>query len=296
MHKISDVLASSLVTPLRNLAFWSASAVSPVIVAERDNIRYYLNTHDREICRKIFVTGRFERSAMEAAFRSLSQLNGNAFDLSGKLFLDLGANIGSATLLALLRFNAKTALAVEPDPENFVLLQNNVLANDLQDRVTSIRRALSDSPGDVFLALSEKNRGNHILTRDPGGVPAEWSATISVQAVRLDDLFVSEDVDPLDIGMCWIDVEGYEGHLLRGASTLLATGVPTVAEFWPYGLELSGGYDDLCDAVNSHYAGFVDLRRPFDESGAPIVRATGSLGDLRAAYPGRECSELLLIP
>ncbi|GAB2896592.1 FkbM family methyltransferase [Streptomyces mayteni] len=296
MPKLSEAFARSVVTPLRGLAFRSAAAITPVIVAERDNIRYYLNTHDREICRKIFTTGSFERSAMDAAFRAMSQLNGERFDLSGKTFLDLGANIGSATLLALLRFDAKTALAVEPDPENFVLLQNNLLANGLEDRVTAVRRALSDQPGEVLLALSEKNRGNHLLTRDPHGLPAEWARTIAVQAVTLDDLLVAEGVDPWDVGMCWIDVEGYEGHLLRGASTLLAARVPTVAEFWPYGLELSGGHDELCAVVGAHYSAFVDLRRPFDDAGGPITRPTGSLGDLRAVYRGRECTELLLLP
>ncbi|TDC62143.1 FkbM family methyltransferase [Streptomyces hainanensis] len=296
MPKLSDAFARSVVTPLRGLAFRSAAAITPVIVAERDNIRYYLNTHDREICRKIFTTGSFERTAMDAAFRAMSQLNGEKFDLAGKTFLDLGANIGSATLLALLRYDARTALAVEPDPENFVLLQNNLLANGIQERVTAVRRALSDRPGEVLLALSEKNRGNNILTRDPHGLPAEWARTIAVQAVRLDDLLAAEGVEPGDIGMCWIDVEGYEAHLLRGAGSLLAAEVPTVAEFWPYGLELSGGYDELCAAVRAHYTAFVDLRRPFDEAGAPITRPAGSLGDLRAVYQGRECTELLLVP
>ncbi|RPJ80913.1 MAG: hypothetical protein EHM18_17695, partial [Acidobacteria bacterium] len=43
-----------------------------------------------------------------------------------------------------------------------------------------------------------------------------------------------------ETGLVWVDIQGHEGHFLRGAQSLLRRGVPIVTEFWPYAIERSG--------------------------------------------------------
>src|SRR5919206_538386 len=50
---------------------------------------------------------------------------------------DIGANIGVTTIELLSRLPGATSVAFEPEPANLDLLAHNVLANGLQDRVTT---------------------------------------------------------------------------------------------------------------------------------------------------------------
>ncbi len=59
--------------------------------------------------------------------------------------IDIGANIGTTTVEILHRLPGTKALALEPEPRNFALLQHNVIANDLSERVTALRLAASDT-------------------------------------------------------------------------------------------------------------------------------------------------------
>lgn len=66
----------------------------------------------------------------------------------GDLFLDVGANIGSYTILASGVAGALT-WAFEPDPGTARDLERNVELNGLNPRVTMHRHALGDSDGEV---------------------------------------------------------------------------------------------------------------------------------------------------
>ena len=58
---------------------------------------------------------------------------------------------------------AEDALAIEPEPDNFRLLKCNVVANDLEAKVRTVQRAISDVSGPAFLELSKTNSGDHQL-------------------------------------------------------------------------------------------------------------------------------------
>ena len=66
--------------------------------------------------------------------------------LAGDL-LDVGANIGTTTIPALLTHGFASAVACEPLGRHHALLQENVTRNGLGDRVTAIRSAVSDRQG-----------------------------------------------------------------------------------------------------------------------------------------------------
>lgn len=205
---------------------------------------FCVRTSDKLVGRYTFMNGDYELHLMRRAIEIISAERGVPSILQGKTFMDVGANIGTALVPALRLFGADSAVAFEPEPENYRLLHLNLIANGLDERVRRFPLALSDHTGTSDLELSATNSGDHRM-RMPGagdGDDGESNrATIGVPVTRLDDLVASGEVDLSSLGMVWMDVQGHEGHVLAGASTLLDSSIPVVAEFWPYGLRRSGG-------------------------------------------------------
>lgn len=148
----------------------------------------------------------------------------------GDVVLDIGANIGWYALL--LERNSPPSVriyAFEPDPLNFGLLLANVQLNHAQ-KITAVPKALSDQRETKTLYLyPNKNRGRHSLIPLAKGN----GETVEVTTTTLNDFVDEYAVDPAQIKFIKMDVEGYEYHVLRGASRLLET-VPYVhTEFWP---------------------------------------------------------------
>lgn len=125
------------------------------------------------------------------------------------LFLDVGANIGSYTILASGAAGARS-IAAEPVPATFRHLRRNIALNDLAERVRCFQGGLSDQAGSLRFT-SELDTVNHVLA------PGEKAAGVEVPVTTLDDL-VGDGVPAL----IKIDVEGYERPVLMGAQRTLA--------------------------------------------------------------------------
>jgi FkbM family methyltransferase len=126
----------------------------------------------------------------------------------GDLFLDIGSNIGSYTVLAS-GVQRATTWAFEPDPETIHVLRRNVALNGIQDRVIVYEVALGDTDGEVSFT-----RGLDTVNR----VATKGEANVRTVPVRRLDTLIGA-VRPLMIKM---DVEGFEEHVVRGAEGLLS--------------------------------------------------------------------------
>ena len=58
--------------------------------------------------------------------------------------------------------------------------------------------------------------------------------------IRADDIIESINPRLRDISVRWLDVQGFEIHAFRGATSLLERGVPVISEFWPYAMKRAG--------------------------------------------------------
>lgn len=124
------------------------------------------------------------------------------------LFVDVGANIGSYTVLASAVAGAKT-IAVEPDPTTMAALSKNIAANAIDDRVSTLEAALGADSGVARFTV-----GLDTINRIAG---PDDEQVQTVRQMRLDD--VVGDLEPVLIKL---DVEGYEGEVLSGARLTLA--------------------------------------------------------------------------
>jgi FkbM family methyltransferase len=123
------------------------------------------------------------------------------------LFLDVGANIGSYTVLASRVCGARS-ISIEPDPGSVISLQRNIEINRIRDRVEVVEAALGAAPG-----LAQFSIGFDTTNK----IVADISETSrEVRLTSLDALV--GDRRPTMIKM---DVEGYEAEVLKGAQRTL---------------------------------------------------------------------------
>lgn len=126
-----------------------------------------------------------------------------------ELFVDIGANIGSYTILASAA-GART-IAFEPVPATYERLQTNIRLNGLTQRVTAHRAALGRVAGVIRFTASH-DTVNHVATDDDRG------ETVVVPIVTVDEIVAGAGLSPTLIK---IDVEGYETEALAGAQATL---------------------------------------------------------------------------
>ncbi|MBJ7471358.1 MAG: FkbM family methyltransferase [Solirubrobacteraceae bacterium] len=280
---------------------------TPIVVREDRGINYVLDLRDdSEVTLWIWFYGRYEEPLLARAAACLTADGRGERPLEGKTFLDVGANIGTASLCALVRQGAARAVLFEPHPSNLRLLRMNLAANDLTDRGTVCATAVSDAAGEVTFEESTDNIGDHRV-RDTsataaGALGEEHRTTITVPAVTLDEGLSGAGVDPADVGLVWVDVQGHETHVLDGAADLLKTGAPWCVEFWPYGLDRAGALTRFIDTAKEHFSHAWDLGLPEGyELDVPTpagrrIELT-ELESLAASIPAAEQStNLLLVP
>jgi FkbM family methyltransferase len=130
----------------------------------------------------------------------------------GDVFVDIGANIGSFTVLAASTGDV-ACVAFEPVPRTFDLLARNVAFNAMTNCVQLRQQGLSDEP-DSLRFTTTLDSMNHVLPNSSTGT----ESAVAVQVVRLDDVDLPETKDSM---IFKIDVEGYELSVLKGAANTL---------------------------------------------------------------------------
>jgi FkbM family methyltransferase len=125
---------------------------------------------------------------------------------TGDTFLDIGANVGSYTVLASGACGARS-IAFEPDPETTDGFRRNVAVNAIAELVTLHECALGARDGDVGFTVG-RGAGNRVSAQGGRRAPMR----------RLDGI-----AGATDAVLMKLDVEGYEAEVLAGASDVLAS-------------------------------------------------------------------------
>ena len=128
---------------------------------------------------------------------------------AGDRFFDIGANVGSYTILAAGAAGAR-GVAVEPIPRTFEALAANVELNGLDDRVTLLNVGMGAEEGSAQFT-SDLDATNHMLA--PG---EQNNATLEVAIVTLDGMASADSPTFIKI-----DVEGAETAVLAGGARTL---------------------------------------------------------------------------
>ena len=223
---------------------------------------------DNSIGKSLYCSGQYELAFMQNVIKLLRPAKAT--------LLDIGANIGTTTIGMLKMGAFNRAIAIEPEENNYRLFQKNVIQNGLLGSVIGLPFAASDMRGRRFMELNPTNPGDHRVK-----VRASIDQEVyPVECNRVDDM-LSVINTFYDISLVWVDVQGHEGYVFRGARKLIGTGVPVVSEIWPKGILESGmTEDEFCDIVKSYWYGYwrligsdfqffsvVDIKHTFQDIG-----------------------------
>lgn len=128
------------------------------------------------------------------------------------LFIDVGANVGTYTVLASSNCKAR-AIAFEPVHKTFERLKRNILINDLADRVELVNKAAGGSIKELIFTDSLDAMNHAIPEESIDKSPKQ----ITVRCTTLNE-HIKEDADLIKI-----DVEGFETEVIGGASKILSS-------------------------------------------------------------------------
>ncbi|MEQ1887457.1 MAG: FkbM family methyltransferase [Bryobacteraceae bacterium] len=143
----------------------------------------------------------------------------------GGVFLDVGANIGLVTV-PLAQNAAIRCIALEPDPQNYRLLQANVLTNCPHKNVEVFNAAAYREETELAFQRSEYNSGDHRVSK---------TGTVRVRGMRLDDI-----PRPPGYLAIKIDTQGAEPAVFEGARESIASADVLICEYWPWAMRRMG--------------------------------------------------------
>jgi len=231
-------------------------------IRKLDDHSIAFDPNDRVMGSEIIATGSWFRHDFDRLIATLAE---NGASTHGKAFIDVGSNIGTQTLYALVSGHFSRAVAIEPEPSNIRCIRLNVFLNDLEARVSVVPVAAGAVSGRGTLTLDGDNQGGHsfVMKREPS------PGKLDVEVTTIDHIIQSLGIEPSAVGLLWIDVEGYEPEAIAGARTLVSAGVPVAVEFNPkvYGHEVAKSF--LAE-LSSKYRRFAEVI----ENQPIVVRST----------------------
>jgi FkbM family methyltransferase len=125
------------------------------------------------------------------------------------LFVDIGANVGSYTILACSAIGAR-GIAFEPVPSTYRRLVENMRLNHLDEKVKCINKGVGAQQGAIDFT-SDTDTTNHALASGE-----HCDNKVVVEVTQLDKALFGEHPSLIKI-----DVEGYETPVLEGAQEAL---------------------------------------------------------------------------
>ena len=217
---------------LREVVMNALAARGHLVLCEFQDIRLLADPGDRVVGSWLIWHGGWQRREIVTAVDVLSaagRLRPNA------VFVDVGAHIGTHTIYALRTGHFVRAVAFEPAPQNARLLAMNIQLNELTQAVAVIPKAAGPAAGTAVLHLHPRNTGAHSIGTPPS---LDGRERIDVPVVRVDDEIASLGIAPEQVGLVWVDVEGYEVHAFDGLAGLIERSVPIAFEFIPSRFDL----------------------------------------------------------
>ena len=204
--------AEFVVTRLRQRPPGTYLGDQRVLITTREGDRLIVDGRDLPVSPSLILDGSFDQGFTFFLRRTLR---------AGDSYVDVGANIGCYVVTAAKAVGPTgSVVAYEPAPRMQEFLRNNILINSVQNRVTVRPVAVAATPGRAIL-----------------GVPDNFSAAAGIGVTNLDDARDGTTVVNIDvpvvcldddlagrgpIRLLKVDVEGGEGAVLEGMSTLLA--------------------------------------------------------------------------
>jgi FkbM family methyltransferase len=199
-------------------AVYSRVVVGGTLLVRPENIPAEVEINARsELALRIILTGEYEPEFTAAI--------ANIPVPAGDTVINVGANIGLITLFAARNWPDANVVAVEPNPEAFVLLQRNIARAGLGGRVRALQACISRDESSVELAYvpnrSEYSSIGQIVHPATAGLETR---KVAVRATTLGQA----DPEIRRIALVLIDTEGAEYLVLEGGRDVIRRDRPVI--------------------------------------------------------------------
>jgi FkbM family methyltransferase len=131
------------------------------------------------------------------------------------LFIDIGSNFGTYTILALKKKKYNKVISFEPNKEVFLLLKKNVELNKLEEFTTLENIGLGEKEKEVYFKCEKNHTGVSRIVKE------KTEENIKIKIISLDIYLLKNNINSKDIDFIKIDVEGYEKNVLEGMKKTL---------------------------------------------------------------------------
>jgi FkbM family methyltransferase len=259
---------------LRDTVMNALAARGHLVFCDLGDVRFFVDPGDRVVGAWLMWHDGWQRREIDRAAAVLSQAGRMA---ANAVLVDVGANIGTHTVYAMRTGHFARAVAFEPEPRNARLLVMNLEANGLGASTVVIPKAAGAQGGRAVLHLHPRNKGAHSLDSSPS---LDGQEAIEVQVVRVDDALKDLGIAAEQVGLVWIDAEGYEPQVLNGLGELLEKRVPIAFEFAPkrYNAQTKQA---LVDLLGRHYTMMHRLTADAEHrAGIEALAAIDSIDDV----------------
>ena len=228
---------------------------------------FLVDPKDTQIGFKLMTGRPWQRAELQTAIDVLKR---HGRFKSGGAFLDVGANIGTQTVYALLGGEFARGVAIEAEPGNYALLVSNIELNGMKSKAVAVHRAASDRSGTLELRINRTNAGGHSVA----GSVSRPARRVEVVADTVDAILREASVSAAEVGLVWIDVEGHELSVLQGMPGLLDARTPLVVEYMG-GAHGQDAAERLRAILGDRYQSVVAL--PSEPTGEtpPVLRLAG---------------------
>ncbi len=129
------------------------------------------------------------------------------FKEKGNIFLDIGAHIGKYSILYNDYF--RKIYSFEPEPNNFLQLEENIKLNNLENKIVALNLAVADKNNFLDLFISPYSVTHSLIKK-------ETDKKIRVKCISLDYFIKKNNINTADISLIKIDVEGAEDLVIKG--------------------------------------------------------------------------------
>lgn len=123
------------------------------------------------------------------------------------VFIDVGANVGSYTILAC-GVKGASVVCFEPVPTTYSKLLDNIRLNDTQDHVKAYNIGIADQEVELYFT-TDQGAANYLLT----AYDKSTDNKVRVKVLPLD--IILQNIMPT---LMKVDVEGFETLVIKGAS------------------------------------------------------------------------------
>jgi FkbM family methyltransferase len=146
----------------------------------------------------------------------------------GKMFIDVGANIGLSAIAVLREVPGSRALSLEPSPNSVPYLQKTWGISDLRNRWEIVPKAAAECPGSVEFFAADPVYGMWDGLKDTGLAGERHS--VEVIQTTVDAEWQRLGCPP--VSCVKIDVEGAETKVLKGMEELVRREKPAILLEW----------------------------------------------------------------